>query len=105
VSEPKTTHRRPHALFDGDVDALTTTVADVESERDEYASRLEGAEQGRSAAIAERDEAAAQLAQSEARAERAEDRAQAAAAEHDRLAAQVTALIARIPETAPTGET
>lgn len=89
----------------GDVDALTTTVADVESERDEYASRLEGAEQGRSAAIVERDETAARLAQSEARAERAEDRAQAAAAERDRLAAQVTALIARIPETASTDET
>lgn len=93
------------AQLRNEVDALTTAVAEVENERDEHVSRLEGAEQERANAIAERDEAASQLAQSVGRAERAEDRAQAAEAERDRLAAQVTALIARIPEAASTDET
>lgn len=75
----------------GEVDALTATVEDVEAERDEHAARREEAEQARTSAVTERDDETA-------RAARAEDRTEATEAERDRLAEQMRALIARIPE-------
>lgn len=79
----------------GEVDALTATVADVETERDEHAARLEEETQARTAAESDRDEATASAA-------RAEDRAASVEAERDRLSAQVSALIERIPGTSET---
>lgn len=76
----------------GEVDALTATVEEVETERDDHATRAEKAEKDRATAASERAEATA-------RADRAEDRAKAAEAERDRLDQQMRALIARLPET------
>lgn len=74
----------------GEVDALTATVEDVETERDEHAARLEAGQKEYAVAVSERDDAAA-------RAERAEERAATVEAERDRLAEQVRVLIERIP--------
>lgn len=79
----------------GEVDALTTAVAEVEAERDTQTERVATMETERAAVVAARDEEAA-------RAARAEDRAAAAEGERDRLAAQVDALIERIPGAAET---
>lgn len=77
----------------GEVDALTTAVAEVEAERDTQ--------------VAEAESARKTAAEAEARAEEtartgrdAEARAAAAEGERDRLTAQMAALIERIPNTA-----
>lgn len=74
----------------GEVDGLTTAVADVEAERDEHAERAVVAEQAGEAKRVEAEQAVA-------RATRAEEHVVAVEAERDRLAAQIAALIERIP--------
>lgn len=80
-----------------EVDALTATVAEVEAERDAREAELvdvqeAAAEAASTAAAAERD-----AGEAASRAQAAEARAEAAEGERDRLAAQVAALIERIP--------
>ncbi len=69
----------------------TATVEDVETERDDNAARAEKAEQECDTAVSERTEVTA-------RADHTEDRTTTAEAERDRVVGQVSALIARIPE-------
>lgn len=81
----------------GEVDGLTTAVADVEAERDEQAERAVVAEQAGEAKRVEAEQAVA-------RATRAEEHVVAVEAERDRLAAQVAALIERIPSISESSE-
>lgn len=78
----------------GEVDALTKVVAEVETERDARSAEVESAREMAGSAEARAREC-------EAKVQGAEARASAAEGERDRLAAQVTALIQRLPDPEP----
>lgn len=79
----------------GEVDALTTAVAEVEAERDARAAEVTDAQDAAAEAASRADGAERDAREAEARAKSAEG-------ERDRLAAQVAALIERIPSATET---
>lgn len=73
-----------------EVEVLTDTVSEVEAERDAETARAKVLESECASAVRARDEALSQSA-------RAQDQLETVSAERDRLAAQIAALIDRIP--------
>jgi hypothetical protein len=85
-----------------EVDALTATVEEVEAERDAHAADVTAAQKAADEAASRAEAAKREALELEARATAAEARADAAEGERDRLAAQVAALIERIPSASKT---
>lgn len=81
----------------GEVEALTTAVAEVEAQGDAEAAKAVAAQETA-------DKADARAREAEAKIRDAEARVRAAEGERDRLMAQMTELIQRLPDPGPKGQ-